>query len=81
MLVNPKDNANGKEKNARTNVGFLTFEKCLNAPEAIRKQRSLALAHLKQLQTPKRVMLTKLFELLELILFATWLTLKGPHVK
>ena len=46
-IVNFKDNA-------LANLYFLTFEKCPEAPEAIRKQQWLTPTRLKQLQTPKR---------------------------
>ena len=41
------------------------LEKCPEALEAIRKQRWLAPTHLKQLQTPKKVMPTELLDFLE----------------
>ena len=44
---------------------FPTFEKCPEAPEAIRKQQWLTPTRLKQLQTPKKVMPTELLDCLE----------------
>lgn len=61
----PRENAEEEEKNSLADLMFPTFEKCLDAPEAIRKQRWLTLTHLKQLQTPKRVMPTELLDFLE----------------
>ena len=57
-IVNLKDSA-------LANLYFSTFEKCPGAPEAIRKQQWLTPTRLKQLQTPKKVMPTKLLDFLE----------------
>jgi Ulp1 protease family, C-terminal catalytic domain len=46
-LANSRDNAVGEDKNALADLGFPTFEKCPEAPEAIRKQRWLTPTHLK----------------------------------
>ena len=48
-LANSRDNAVWEDKNALADLGFPTFEKCPEAPEAIRKQRWLTPTHLKQL--------------------------------
>jgi len=61
----PRENAGGEEKNALADFVFPTFEKCPDAPEAVRKQRWLTPTHLKQLQTPKKVMPTELLDFLE----------------